>query len=47
MGCTGAREPEQRFTSHPAYVETVIAALLDCGAKVSFGDDVARMGKFS
>lgn len=45
MGCSGAREPEQRFTSHPAYVEAVIAALVDCGAKVSFGDDVARMGK--
>jgi uncharacterized protein (DUF362 family)/Pyruvate/2-oxoacid:ferredoxin oxidoreductase delta subunit len=27
-------------------VEGVIAALLDCGAKVSFGDDVARMGKY-
>ena len=46
MGCSRAREPEHRFTSHPAYVEAVIAALVDCGAKVSFGDDVARMGKY-
>lgn len=46
MGCTGARLPEDRFTSHPAYVEAVIGALLDCGAKVSFGDDVARAGRY-
>jgi uncharacterized protein (DUF362 family)/ferredoxin len=45
MGCTGAREPESRFTSHPAYVQAVIGALQDCGAKVFFGDDVARAGK--
>jgi uncharacterized protein (DUF362 family)/ferredoxin len=46
MGCTGVREPEQRFTSHPAYVAAVIEVLMDCGAKVSFGDDAARVGKY-
>ena len=45
MGCSGARLPEQRYTTHPAVAEAIIEALLDCGAIVSFGDDVARAGK--
>ena len=46
MGCSGSRDPESRLTSHPLFVEAIIKALLDCGAKVSFGDDVARAGKY-
>lgn len=45
MGCGGARNPEDRFTTHPVLVEAIITALLDCGATVSLGDDVARAGK--
>ena len=47
MGCSGARLPEQRYTTHPALAEAIIDALLDCGAIVSFGDDVARAGKYT
>lgn len=47
MGCSGAREPEQRLTTHPAVAEAVIEVLLDCGATVSFGDDVSRTGRHS
>ena len=46
MGCTGFRIPEERFTSHPAYVEAIIECLLDCGAHVTFGDDVARSAQY-
>jgi uncharacterized protein (DUF362 family)/ferredoxin len=42
MGCSGARSPELRYTSHPAYVEAIIRCLQDCGADVTFGDDVSR-----
>ncbi len=42
MGCSGFRNPEDRVTSHPAYLEAIIECLLDCGARVTFGDDVAR-----
>ena len=45
MGCSGARNPEDRFTTHPVVAEAVIRALQDLGAVVSFGDDVARAGK--
>ncbi len=45
MGCTGARQPEARLTTHPLMVEAIIHALHDCGAIVSFGDDAARAGK--
>src|SRR5215471_17480929 len=45
MGCTGMREPELRYTSHPTYVQAIIECLLDCGAKVMFGDDVSRVAK--
>jgi uncharacterized protein (DUF362 family)/ferredoxin len=45
MGCSGARNPEDRFTTHPVWLEAVIRALQDLGAKVFFGDDVARAGK--
>jgi uncharacterized protein (DUF362 family)/Pyruvate/2-oxoacid:ferredoxin oxidoreductase delta subunit len=41
-GCSGVRTPEERFTSHPLFVEAVIAAAMDCGARVSFGDDLTR-----
>ncbi|MCP4138326.1 MAG: DUF362 domain-containing protein [bacterium] len=46
MACTGARAPEDRFSSHPAVVEAVIRFFQDCGATVAFGDDVARAGRF-
>jgi uncharacterized protein (DUF362 family)/ferredoxin len=42
MGCKGVRDPAERYTSHPTFVEAIIRALLDCGATVSFGDDVSR-----
>jgi uncharacterized protein (DUF362 family)/NAD-dependent dihydropyrimidine dehydrogenase PreA subunit len=45
MGCSGGRDPKDRVTTHPRVVEALINALLDCGAHVSFGDDVARAGK--
>ncbi|MGE5324445.1 MAG: DUF362 domain-containing protein [Actinomycetota bacterium] len=45
MGCSGARGPEDRFTTHPAWLQAVILALNGLGAKVFFGDDVARAGK--
>lgn len=45
MGCSQLREPGQRFTTHPALAEAVIQALIDCGAQVTFGDDVARAGR--
>src|SRR5437870_3187848 len=35
MGCMGFRDPEERFTSHPSYVEAIIECLLDCGAHVT------------
>jgi len=44
MGCSGARDPAFRQTTHPTFVEATIEALLDCGARVGFGDDVARVG---
>lgn len=46
LGCSGMRAPEERVTTHPALVEVIIQALRDCGAIVSFGDDVARVGKY-
>ena len=46
MGCTGFRIPEERFTSHPAYVEAILECLADCGAHVTLGDDVARTAKY-
>jgi uncharacterized protein (DUF362 family)/Pyruvate/2-oxoacid:ferredoxin oxidoreductase delta subunit len=45
LGCSGAREPEQRLTTHPVLIESLITFLIDCGASVVFGDDVARAGK--
>lgn len=45
MGCSGARNPEDRFTTHPVWLQALILALNDLGAKVFFGDDVARAGK--
>ena len=45
LGPPGGRRPEDRFTSHPAYMEAVIRVLLDCGARVYFGDDVDRTGR--
>ena len=46
MGCTGAREPSARLTTHPLVAEAVINAIQDCGASVCFGDDSARAGKY-
>lgn len=46
MGCSGFRDPAERATSHPAYVEAIIECLLDCGAHVTFGDDVARTAQY-
>lgn len=46
MGCSGVRSPADRFTTHPMFAENLIGALQDCGAHVSFGDDVARAGKY-
>ena len=46
LGCSGMRAPEARVTSHPSLVEAIIEVLNDCGAIVSFGDDVARVGKY-
>jgi uncharacterized protein (DUF362 family)/ferredoxin len=45
LGCSGAREPERRLSTHPVMAEAIIEALLDCGARVVFGDCVARAGK--
>ena len=45
MGCTGARAPDDRYTTHPIMAECVIRALQQLGGVVSFGDDVARSGK--
>src|ERR1035438_5228079 len=45
LGCSGAREPERRLTTHPAMVEAIVTAMQDCGARVSFGDCVARAGE--
>lgn len=42
MGCMGLRDPAERMTSHPLYVEAVVEALIDCGAIVTMGDDVSR-----
>ena len=46
MGCSGFREPHERVTSHPAYVESIIERLIDCGARVTFGDDVSRTAAY-
>jgi len=46
MGCAGFRDPEERVTSHPAYVEAILECLLDVGARVAFGDDVARSAHY-
>jgi|SRR5579872_161245 len=46
MACSGLRAPEDRITTHPLVVQAIIEALKDCGAVVSFGDDVARVGKY-
>src|SRR5262245_7108393 len=46
MGCMGFRKPEMRFTSHPTYVQAIIEVLQDCGAKVTFGDDVSRTTRY-
>jgi uncharacterized protein (DUF362 family)/Pyruvate/2-oxoacid:ferredoxin oxidoreductase delta subunit len=46
MGCSKTRNPHERFTSHPVMVEALIRLLQDCGAIVSFGDDIARAGKY-
>jgi uncharacterized protein (DUF362 family)/Pyruvate/2-oxoacid:ferredoxin oxidoreductase delta subunit len=45
MGCSKTRNPDERFTTHPVMVEALIRLLQDCGAVVSFGDDIARAGK--
>ncbi len=45
MGCSSVRNPQDRFTTHPAVAEAIIRVLQDCGAVVSLGDDVARAGK--
>jgi uncharacterized protein (DUF362 family)/Pyruvate/2-oxoacid:ferredoxin oxidoreductase delta subunit len=44
MGCSGARAPGDRYTTHPILAESVIRNLQRLGAIVSFGDDVARAG---
>jgi len=46
MGCSGYRQPEERYTSHPAYVQAIIECLVDCGARVTFGDDVSRTAHY-
>ena len=46
LGCSGSRSPANRLTTHPAVAEAIIEALLDCGARVSFGDDVSRAGQY-
>ncbi len=46
MGCSGLRNPEDGFTTHPLFAAAIIEALKDCGANVSFGDDVSRAGKY-
>src|SRR5215468_6566981 len=46
MGCAGFRDPEERVTSHPTYVEAILQRLLDVGARVAFGDDVARSAHY-
>jgi uncharacterized protein (DUF362 family)/ferredoxin len=45
MACSGLRAPSDRVTTHPTFVAEMIRALRDCRAKVSLGDDVARVGK--
>ena len=45
MGCSGLRSPADRVTTHPLLVEEIVRAVQECGAKVFFGDDVARVGK--
>lgn len=47
MGCSGRRLPETRLTTHPLVAEAIINVLQDFGATVSFGDDVARAGKYT
>jgi uncharacterized protein (DUF362 family)/Pyruvate/2-oxoacid:ferredoxin oxidoreductase delta subunit len=47
MACSGARHPSRRLTTHPSFVECIIEALSDCGARVSFGDDASRAGKYA
>jgi len=46
LGCSGSRSPAHRLTTHPAVAQAIIEALLDCGARVSFGDDVSRAGQY-
>src|SRR5438552_1443723 len=46
MGCAGFRRPEARYTSHPTFVEAIIRSLQDCGARVTFGDDVSRTAHY-
>lgn len=46
LGCSGSRSPANRLTTHPSVAEAIIEALLDCGARVSFGDDVSRAGQY-
>ena len=47
MGCSGLRDPALRQTTHPTIARAMIETLIDCGARVYFGDDVARSGKHS
>ncbi len=42
MGCSGARTPERRLTTHPNLLRGIVTSLLDCGAKVLVGDDISR-----
>jgi uncharacterized protein (DUF362 family) len=44
MGCSGARAPGDRYTTHPTLAASVIRKVQRLGAVVSFGDDVARSG---
>lgn len=46
LGCSGARKPEDRFTTHPFLVQAIVEVLLDCRAQVFLGDDVSRSGKY-
>lgn len=46
MGCKGGRAPARRYTSHPTYVEALVEALDDCGARVVLGDDVSRTARY-
>jgi len=45
MGCSGARTPGQRLTTHPILLEAIVNALLDCGGNVYFGDDISRSAR--